>query len=194
MQLRGLDQAKHAAQSAEEKRSKAKEWSSRRTQAEAEYLERAKANRERALQGRLNAKVEAERVLSQLKLIIRPMYSSPPIHGALIVSEVLGDEPLKARYYAECLGMAERIGAMRTTLRQALEASGSTHDWTHVTDQIGMFAFTGMDAAMCDRLTDEHNIFLTRDGRISVAGVNSGNVDYIAAAVHDVTKGKSIGA
>ena len=57
-----------------------------------------------------------------------------------------------------------------------------------------MFAFTGMDAAMCDRLTDEHNIFLTRDGRISVAGVNSGNVDYIAAAVHDVTKGKSIGA
>ena len=90
--------------------------------------------------------------------------------------------------------MAVRIDGMRTLLRQEIEAAGSTHDWSHVTNQIGMFAFTGMDAAMCDRLTDEHNIFLTRDGRISVAGVNSGNVDYIAAAVHDVTKGKSIGA
>ena len=38
---------------------------------------------------------QAERVLSQLKLIIRPMYSSPPIHGALIVNEVLGEEPGK---------------------------------------------------------------------------------------------------
>ena len=90
--------------------------------------------------------------------------------------------------------MAARINEMRTLLRSSLEAAGSEHDWRHITDQIGMFAFTGMDAAMCDRLTDEHNIFLTRDGRISVAGVNSGNVDYIAAAVHDVTKGKSIGA
>ena len=38
------------------------------------------------------------------------------------------------------------------------------------------------------------DIFLTRDGRISVAGVNSGNVDYIASAVHHVTKDASIGA
>lgn len=32
---------------------------------------------------------EATRVKSQLQLIIRPMYSSPPIHGALLVSEVM---------------------------------------------------------------------------------------------------------
>ena len=38
-------------------------------------------------------------MLSQLKRLIRPMYSSPPIHGALIVSEVLGDEALSAQYY-----------------------------------------------------------------------------------------------
>ena len=34
---------------------------------------------------------EAERIESQLKLVIRPMYSNPPIHGARIVEEVLGD-------------------------------------------------------------------------------------------------------
>ena len=132
--------------------------------------------------------------MSQLKLIIRPMYSSPPIHGALIVSEVLGDAALSKQYYGECASMAARINEMRTLLRERLEAAGSEHDWRHITDQIGMFAYTGMTGEMCDALTNEHAIFLTRDGRISVAGVNSGNVDYIAAAVHDVTKGKSIGA
>ena len=54
-------------------------------------------------------KDEAARVLSQLKLIIRPMYSSPPIHGALIVKEVLSDAALSKQYYAECAAMAERI-------------------------------------------------------------------------------------
>lgn len=136
---------------------------------------------------------EAGRVLSQLKLIIRPMYSSPPIHGALIVQEVLSDERLRADYYEECKAMAVRIDGMRTLLRQEIEAAGSTHDWSHVTNQIGMFAFTGMDAAMCDELTSEHAIYLTRDGRISIAGVNNANVKAIAAAIHKVTDGKSIG-
>ena len=106
---------------------------------------------------------EAARVLSQLKLIVRPMYSSPPIHGALIVQEVLGDDALRGQYYGECAAMAERIGGMRKALRAELEAAGSTHDWGHVTDQIGMFAFTGMNAAMCDELTEDHSIFLTRE-------------------------------
>ena len=90
--------------------------------------------------------------------------------------------------------MAERIGGMRKLLRSEIEAAGSTHDWRHVNDQIGMFAYTGMTAEMCDRLTEEYNIYLTRDGRISVAGVNSANVAYIAKAVHEVTDGKAIGA
>jgi len=137
---------------------------------------------------------QAAKVLSQLKLIIRPMYSSPPIHGALIVNEVLGDDALRAQYYTECAAMAERIGGMRATLRKELEAAGSSHDWSHVTDQIGMFAFTGMSAEMCDELTDKHAIYLTRDGRISIAGLNEGNVARVAAAIHEVTDGKPIGA
>jgi aspartate aminotransferase len=136
----------------------------------------------------------AERVLSQLKLIVRPMYSSPPIHGALIVSEVLGDGPLRAQYYTECAAMADRINGMRERLVKELIGAGSTHDWGHVTAQIGMFAFTGMSAEMCDELTDVHAIYLTRDGRISIAGLNDGNVETVAAAVHGVTDGKALGA
>ena len=57
-----------------------------------------------------------------------------------------------------------------------------------------MFAFTGMSAQMCDELTEKHAIYLTRDGRISIAGLNDGNIETVAAAVHGVTDGKSIGA
>jgi len=83
---------------------------------------------------------------------------------------------------------------MRALLKTGLVDAGSTHDWEHVTDQIGMFAFTGMSAEMCDELTDNYNIFLTRDGRISMAGINDDNVAYVAGAIHDVTDGKKLGA
>jgi len=83
---------------------------------------------------------------------------------------------------------------MRDRLVEVLKEVGSTHDWSHVTEQIGMFAFTGMSSDMCDELTSKYFIFLTKDGRISLAGLNEGNIEYVAKAVHAVTDGKSITA
>lgn len=137
---------------------------------------------------------ERTAVMSQVKRIVRAMYSSPPIHGSSIVKTVLSDEVLSKQYYEECASMAKRITSMRTLLVQTLKDKGSTHDWSHITDQIGMFAFTGMDKDMCNSITDDFYIFLTKDGRVSLAGINMNNVEYIAGAIHEVTKGKSIRA
>lgn len=41
---------------------------------------------------------EAEAVESQLKILVRPMYSNPPLHGARIVSTVLNDAELNAQW------------------------------------------------------------------------------------------------
>jgi len=139
------------------------------------------------------SKATAGRVLSQLKKVIRPMYSSPPIHGALIVAEVLSDPQLRAMYVSECASMAKRIMEMRAKLVAELVAAGSAHDWSHITAQIGMFAFTGMTGEMVDTLAEKHAIFLPRDGRISIAGLNTGNVATVARAMHEVTQGKPIG-
>lgn len=139
-----------------------------------------------------NDKEEKDRVMSQVKRVIRPMYSSPPIHGSSIVRTVLSDEDLTKQYYDECQFMANRIGSMRKLLVEKLKDAGSTHDWSHVTSQIGMFAYTGMSSEMCDMITSEFFIFLTRDGRISLAGLNENNVEYVAKAIHAVTDGKSI--
>lgn len=136
---------------------------------------------------------EAERVTSQLKLVVRAMYSNPPIHGARIVAEVLSDAALKAEWYSECKGMADRINSMRSAFRAKLEAGQSSRacgstaptikKWNHITDQIGMFCFTGLTVAQVLRLRDEFHIYCTDDGRFSMAGINTGNIDYLADSV-----------
>lgn len=131
---------------------------------------------------------EAARCLSQLKILVRPMYSNPPIHGAHLVREILSSPNLRAQWLQEVKGMADRIISVRSSLRSNLEKEGSSKPWNHITDQIGMFCFTGLTADQCDRITKEFSIYLTRDGRISMAGVTSKNVDYLAHAVHAVTK------
>ena len=138
-------------------------------------------------------KAQKDRILSELLCIIRPMYSSPPRHGSSIVKTILSDASLTQQYYEECAGMAIRIQKMRKKLVKALQDAGSTHDWSHITGQIGMFAFTGLDEDMCRRLTNEFSIFLTTNGRISMAGLNDSNLDYVARAIHTVSDGKSIG-
>lgn len=131
---------------------------------------------------------EASRVVSQLKMVIRPMYSNPPRHGARIVAAILSDPTMEVEFRDQCKGMADRINLMRTELRHRLEASGSVKQWDHITRQIGMFAYSGMTPEEVTALRDKHHIYCTMDGRISMAGVTSGNVDYIAEAIHDVTK------
>jgi aspartate aminotransferase len=137
---------------------------------------------------------QKEHILSELRTIIRPMYSSPPKHGSSIVKTILTSETLKPQYYLECAKMSARIQQMRTLLVEELAKAGSKHDWSHVTQQIGMFAFTGLDQAMCEQLTREYAIFLTLNGRISMAGLNESNIEYVAKALHAVTDGKSITA
>uniref|UniRef100_A0A7N5K4C5 Aspartate aminotransferase n=1 Tax=Ailuropoda melanoleuca TaxID=9646 RepID=A0A7N5K4C5_AILME len=131
---------------------------------------------------------EAKRVESQLKILIRPMYSNPPVNGARIASTILTSPDLRKQWLQEVKGMADRIISMRTQLVSNLKKEGSSHNWQHITDQIGMFCFTGLKPEQVERLTKEFSIYMTKDGRISVAGVTSGNVGYLAHAIHQVTK------
>ncbi|KPM10192.1 aspartate aminotransferase, mitochondrial-like protein [Sarcoptes scabiei] len=131
---------------------------------------------------------EASRLMSQIKIIIRPMYSNPPLHGARIASLILNDAALRTQWLKDVKEMAHRIISMRTKLRSVIENEGSTKNWSHITDQIGMFCFTGMNKSQVERLTKEFSIYLTMDGRISVAGLSSTNVEYVGKSIHAVTK------
>lgn len=131
---------------------------------------------------------EAKPVESQIKIIIRAMYSNPPVNGARIATTVLTDPELRAEWLVEVKGMADRINGMRALLVSHLKQKGSQKNWSHITNQIGMFCFTGLTSDQVNRLMKEYSIYLTQDGRISVAGITSKNVEYLAEAVHAVSK------
>ena len=82
--------------------------------------------------------------------------------------------------------MATRMIEMRKLLRENLESLGSQHSWEHVTSQIGMFCYTGLSPEQVDRLASEYSVYGTRDGRISICGINSENVNYLSEAIHAV--------
>eukprot|EP00172_Hildenbrandia_rubra_P003917 Plantae.Rhodophyta-Hildenbrandia_rubra.ctg6954.p1 GENE.Plantae.Rhodophyta-Hildenbrandia_rubra.ctg6954~~Plantae.Rhodophyta-Hildenbrandia_rubra.ctg6954.p1 ORF type:complete len:483 (+),score=93.77 Plantae.Rhodophyta-Hildenbrandia_rubra.ctg6954:136-1449(+) len=131
---------------------------------------------------------EAKALESQLKIIARPLYSNPPLHGARIIDEILSDKELEASWRKEMKIMAERIISMRQKLKEDLVDVGSTLNWDHIVNQHGMFCFSGLTKEQVDKLKNEHSVYLTGNGRISMAGVTSKNVYYLANAIHEVTK------
>ena len=81
--------------------------------------------------------------------------------------------------------MAERIIGMRSGLRDRLEKLGTPGTWNHITDQIGMFSFTGLSPEMVAFLINEKHIYLLKNGRVSMAGLTPGNIDYVAESIHE---------
>ena len=86
---------------------------------------------------------EKNRVLSQIKRVIRPLYSSPPIHGAQLVATILGNQELFDEWLTEVKKMADRIITMREQLFNLLIELKTPGKWDHIKTQIGMFSFTG---------------------------------------------------
>ncbi|XVE98156.1 hypothetical protein REPUB_Repub03eG0081200 [Reevesia pubescens] len=126
----------------------------------------------------------ASRVESQLKLVIRPMYSNPPIHGASIAATILKNSDMYNEWKIELKAMADRIISMRKQLFDALSARGTPGDWSHIIKQIGMFTFTGLNSGQVAFMTKEYHIYMTSDGRISMAGLSSRTVPHLADAIH----------
>jgi aspartate aminotransferase len=81
---------------------------------------------------------EKRRVDSQIKILVRPLYSNPPIHGARVASTILNDPALNQQWLGEVKGMADRIIEMRALLKKLLEELGSKHDWSHITNQVSI--------------------------------------------------------
>jgi aspartate/tyrosine/aromatic aminotransferase len=133
-------------------------------------------------------KSSVEKVLSQLDIIIRNLYSNPPKHGAYIVKTVLSDPALDKMWRDELLEMSLRIQKMRGELRTNLEKLSCPGDWSHITSQIGMFSFTGLSPAQCKSMVEKHHIYMLGNGRVSMAGVTTKNVAYIAGAINDVVR------
>lgn len=126
------------------------------------------------------------RIASQLAILQRSEISNPPLYGARIASTVLNDAQLFAEWEENLKTMSGRIIDMRKALRSKLEELETPGTWNHITDQIGMFSFTGLSEPQVLKLREEYHIYMTKNGRISMAGLNTNNIDHVAQAIRKV--------
>ncbi|KAG5897213.1 hypothetical protein JTB14_022564 [Gonioctena quinquepunctata] len=122
---------------------------------------------------------------SQITLVVRGMYSNPPSHGARIVSTVLSNPDLYNEWQQNIKTMSSRIIEMRKQLREALEALKTPGDWSHLTKQIGMFSYTGLNECQSNNMVKKHHVYMLRSGRISMCGLTPKNVEYVARAIYE---------
>ena len=148
-------------------------------------------------------KKQSKAVDTQLRGIIRPMYSNPPSHGAYIVNRVLGkgfEENYKL-WNNEMNKMSNQILEARRQLHLLLVKRFNTPgNWDHIIKQIGMFCFSGLNKLQVERLEKIHHVYMLSNGRISMAGVSPSdyklkedndyyNVNYVSIDNNNKTKG-----
>jgi aspartate/tyrosine/aromatic aminotransferase len=128
---------------------------------------------------------------SQLLRLVRAEWSTSPAFGVRIVHKILSDPQLRGMWQQDLNTMSGRIKSMRSLLRKEIEKVAELGSWAHLETQIGMFSFTGLTEEQVKRLRDTHHVYLMKNGRASLSGVNEGNVKYVADAIIEVTAGKS---
>ena len=132
---------------------------------------------------------ECVRVLSQLKIVIRTNYSTPPTFGAQVVATVLTTPALRTMWEDELAGMRDRIKTMRHALVTQMQAAGIKSDLGYITTQVGMFSYSGLTKEQMLLLRSEFGIYGLESGRICVAALNRRNVGAVAAALATVMQG-----
>ncbi len=133
-------------------------------------------------------KEEAGRVLSQLKIVIRTNYSNPPTHGGQVAATILNTPELRALWEQELAAMRVRIKQMRHAIVDKLKAAGVQRDFSFITQQIGMFSYSGLTKDQMIRLRDEFGVYGTDTGRICIAALNSKNIDYVVECIGKVVQ------
>jgi len=126
---------------------------------------------------------EAKVVQSLVKQCVRSNYSNPPAHGSAIVTTILSDEQLTAEWHGELAQMRDRINGMRHAFVDTMKAKGVTQDCSFITEQRGMFSFSGLNRVQVDRLKSEYSVYIVGSGRINVAGITPANIDRLCESI-----------
>ncbi|NNE56885.1 MAG: aspartate/tyrosine/aromatic aminotransferase [Hellea sp.] len=129
---------------------------------------------------------QAKVVQGQLGALQRRLTSMPPDHGAALVARILGDAKLRAVWLEELTEMRDRIKQLRKDLSDALRVQGAEAMADAIIDQNGMFSTLPLSVEQVKRLRAEHSVYMTKSGRINIAGANSSNIPRLAAAILDV--------
>ncbi|KAG5683728.1 hypothetical protein PVAND_012993 [Polypedilum vanderplanki] len=131
-------------------------------------------------------------IQSRMTLLVRFMYSNPPAFGGRIVGKVLNSPELRQEWMDSIKIMSSRIIKMRKLLREELENLKTPGTWEHITQQIGMFSYTGLTEAQVKILIEKYHIYLLASGRINMCGLNEKNYKYVAQSIYDAIQATKV--
>ncbi|WP_421847160.1 amino acid aminotransferase [Marinomonas sp.] len=131
---------------------------------------------------------QAEAAFTQIKRCIRTNYSNPPSHGSAVVAEILNDPELFALWENEVKAMRTRIHEMRSLFVNTLRIKGVNQDFSFISQQQGMFSFSGLTPDQVAQLRKEYGIYIVGSGRISVAGMTHDNMGPLCEAIAAILK------
>lgn len=124
------------------------------------------------------------RINSQIKQIIRSIYSTPPLFGARTALTIFDSESLRKLWVEELTTMRERIRSIRKSLAQGLNAAmGNSKTFSFLQEQKGLFSFCGLTQEQTVLLREQHAIFMPASGRINMAALNSHNIDHVVKSL-----------
>jgi len=131
---------------------------------------------------------QAETVFTQVKRCIRTNYSNPPSHGSAVVAEILNTPELRSLWESELKDMRIRIHEMRNLFVNTLRLKGVNQDFSFISQQQGMFSFSGLTPEQVTQLRKEFGIYIVGSGRISVAGMTHENMEPLCNAIAEILK------
>jgi aspartate aminotransferase len=146
-------------------------------------------------------------VFSLLQNAQRQTVSNPPVYGVRLAAAVLSNPGTLEQWQKDLVTMSSRIRSMRKRLYEELVRLETPGDWSHIVNQTGMFGYTGISKPQIERLegkafvkffidtanmvTDKYHIYMANTSRISLAGLNEHNVEYVAKSLDEVVRNVS---
>jgi len=127
-------------------------------------------------------------VTTVLKRDIRACFSNPPRHGASLVSIVMGSQNLKHIWEQELEGMRIRIKEMRSDFIKALALQCGSDRFSFLQERHGLFAILGLNKQAVDHLIGNYSVYLTKNGRVNLTGLNRENISYVTEALSKIVQ------
>jgi aspartate aminotransferase len=126
--------------------------------------------------------------VSTLVALFRHECSFAPAFGARVASTIFQNPELHAVWDKDVADITNRLKSVRQQVYDRLVKLGTPGKWDHVIKQTGLFWFSGLTPVQNQRLLDEFHIYSTGVGRVNVAGLNNGNIDYVCKAIDHIVR------
>ena len=128
-------------------------------------------------------------ITDQLRYILRAEASSSPAFGSRLVSIIANSDDLSAQWGTDVAEISKRLQTLRAKVYDLLTEKYQTPgSWDHVKSQRGLFWYSGLTQEQAEKLINVYHIYLTKSGRINIAGLNEKNIDYFCSSLDKVVR------